>query len=188
VAPVPRRGTPAACSAHRTAPPHAVRLTPSSPAHRTPHAPACDKTSPCRSTTQLSLIQPARAVISELNTTASHWPPHDTTCACQLAGHRDAARRVASTASLPLTSCRPPLLQAGRNAIAAGKHELRVLDPGQHRLPTPIKWTRAAPASPPSRTGLPLSLPSLQPPPPVPSWLQTARRRRSPSTVCPRPR
>jgi hypothetical protein len=180
VAPVPRRGTPTTCSARCIAPPHVVRLTPSSPARRTPHAPTCDKTSPCRSMKRLPLIQPARVVISELNTTARHRPPRDTTCACQLAGHRDAARRVASTASLPLTSRRPPLLQVSTSFACSTQAE--------HRLPAPIKWTHAAAASPPSCTGLPLSLPSLQPPPPVPSWLQTARRRRSPSTIRPRPR
>jgi hypothetical protein len=58
----------------------------------TPHAPARDKTSPCRSTTRLPLIQPAQAFISELNTAASHWPSRDTTCACQLASHCVAAR------------------------------------------------------------------------------------------------
>jgi hypothetical protein len=128
VAPVLRRGTPPACSAHRTAtPPH---RTPGPLLPYTPHAPAHDKTSPCRSTTRLPLIQPAQAVISELNTAASRRPPCDTTCACQLVGHCIAGRRVASATSLSLMSCRPPLLQAGRTAIAAGKHELRVLDPG----------------------------------------------------------
>jgi hypothetical protein len=151
-----------------------------------PHAPARDKTSPCRSTTRLPLIQPFRAVISELRTAASRRPPRDTTCACQLAGHRVAARRVASTASLPLTSRRPPLLQAGRTAIAAGKHELRVLDLGRAPPSRAYKTDSLHPCLTPSRTGLPLSLPSFQPPPLVPSRLQTARRRRPPSTVCPR--
>jgi hypothetical protein len=88
-----------------------------------------------------------------------------------------AARRVASTASLPLTSRRPPLLQAGRTAIAVGKHEHRVLDQGRaprsrayktdsHRpclTPKPHRPS-SLPAEPPTATARAVSVADCPPP------------------------